>query len=247
MHPDRQHQSEQEHHRIVPRRTDPAPAAITPRMAAAGPVAGMSPAAALSLQRTIGNTTVARMMQQGGRRSGPSAGPSRRGSTCSIESLGGGATVESSGRTGRGAAGGSAPVTRVMVFDGDFQIEGDAQYFLGNVFEGNAFTADSRQPAGHGDEPFVNFTHEDHYLGNTFNIQGTITLSGGVYYGNTFRAQRIVIRGNSVFVGRNNVLQGEVEVENPDQVAQEIYLGEITGAHATRITPSPPGSPLRNR
>ncbi|MFI1004287.1 DUF4157 domain-containing protein [Streptomyces galbus] len=124
----------------------------------------------------------------------------------------------------------------VLTFEGVFRVEGDASLFLGNLFDGGSYRARSRQQEGPTDGGFPDPTREDLYIGNTFRIRGgTITLSGGVYFHNSFSAKRIIIRGNAVFVG-GNTFHGEVEVEHPDQVAQEIYVGTFTDAPADQVT-----------
>ncbi|MFD6529169.1 DUF4157 domain-containing protein [Streptomyces sp. NPDC060184] len=134
----------------------------------------------------------------------------------------------------------------VLNFDGAFSVEGNASMFIGNLFDAGRFGAWSSRPGGRRGERaadrtedggFPDPTHDDLFVGNTFSVRGgTITLSGGVYFRNAFSAERIIIRGNAVFVGGNS-FHGEVRVENPDSVAQEIYVGEITGAHADSVTP----------
>ncbi|KUO09786.1 DUF4157 domain-containing protein [Streptomyces sp. DSM 15324] len=133
----------------------------------------------------------------------------------------------------------------VLNFEGDFTVEGDASMFIGNVFDADNFSAWSRRQGGrrgeqgadHTEGGFPDYTREDLYIGNTFRILGgTITLSGGVYLHNSFSADRIIIRGNAVFVG-GNTFDGEVEVENADQMAQEIYVGHIAHRPAGRVTP----------
>ncbi|MGW5214196.1 eCIS core domain-containing protein [Streptomyces sp. NPDC004051] len=65
MHADRQRRlAESDHKRGLPRRADQAPVAFRPETAAAGRIGRMSPAAARSLQRTIGNAAVARLVEQ---------------------------------------------------------------------------------------------------------------------------------------------------------------------------------------
>ncbi|MEU3787235.1 DUF4157 domain-containing protein [Streptomyces sp900129855] len=134
----------------------------------------------------------------------------------------------------------------VLNFDGDFTVEGNASMFIGNFFDAGHYNARSRQQEGRSGEQgadyaageaFPDYAREDLYVGNVFNIRGgSITLSGGVYFRNSFTAERIIIRGNAVFVGGNS-FHGEVEVENPDLVAQEIHVGDIAGVHADRVTP----------
>ncbi|MEU4267275.1 hypothetical protein [Streptomyces sp. NPDC026092] len=116
-----------------------------------------------------------------------------------------------------------------LTFDGDFRIE-NASMFLGNIFNAGHFRG-----GGTGAGP-VEPEHDNLYVGNTFRVRGTIDLTGGVYHGNAFTARRIIIRGNALFVGGNS-FTGDVQVEDPDLVAQEIYVGEITAAHADEISP----------
>ncbi|KUN41089.1 hypothetical protein AQJ30_04185 [Streptomyces longwoodensis] len=124
----------------------------------------------------------------------------------------------------------------VLEFEGVFRVVGDASLFLGNLFVGGSYRAWSRQQESRTEGGFPDPTREDLYIGNTFRIRrGTIILSGGVYFYNSFSADRIIIRDNAVFVG-GNTFHGEVEVENPDQVAQEIYVGTFTNARADRVT-----------
>ncbi|MFF9688236.1 DUF4157 domain-containing protein [Streptomyces sp. NPDC014623] len=65
MRADRQQRlAESDRTRGLPRRADQAPASSHSGTAAAGPVGRMSPAAALSLQRTLGNAAVARLVER---------------------------------------------------------------------------------------------------------------------------------------------------------------------------------------
>ncbi|MFD3943659.1 hypothetical protein [Streptomyces sp. NPDC058579] len=116
-----------------------------------------------------------------------------------------------------------------LTFDGDFRVE-NANMFLGNIFNGGRFRG-----GGTGAGP-ADPEHDNLYVGDTFRVRGTIDLTGGVYHGNAFTARRIIIRGNALFVGGNS-FTGDVQVEDPDLVAQENYLGEITAAHADEISP----------
>ncbi|WDN51769.1 hypothetical protein [Streptomyces clavuligerus] len=138
---------------------------------------------------------------------------------------------------------GMAPTTQT--FDGEYVVEGGASMFAGNCFNARSLNVASRQYWDCGveraalnisGETFADYQAEHLYLGNTFNVRGgTINLAGGVYEGNRFIANTIIIRGNALFVGRNS-FEGQVVVKDPEQVAGEIYTGEITPRDADRIS-----------
>lgn len=139
--------------------------------------------------------------------------------------------------------GGVAPTT--MTFDGEYVVEGGASMFAGNCFNARSLNVAGRQYWDCGleraalnisGEVFANYREEHLFLGNTFNVRGgTINLAGGVYEGNRFVANTIIIRGNALFVGRNS-FEGQVIVKDPEQVAGEIYTGEITPGDIDRIS-----------
>ncbi|MEJ8658669.1 hypothetical protein [Streptomyces sp. MS1.AVA.4] len=163
---------------------------------------------------------------------------------CAMAAVAGGGLIAAPAVHADGA-GGDQRANPGQVFDGTFRAGDNQTQFIGSCFtaRGSATFGGPRHTDCGVDRVTYNVTGEafrtnraQHtYIGNVIDVRGgSVTLAGGVYEGNRIIADRILILGNAVLVGGNQ-LEGEVEVANPDSVAGEFYTDRVVTDDIQRI------------